>query len=218
MFKNLKSLFIIEEKPVESKKDSKKSTPHKEVTAPPPPPLPQQKSTVFNGDEETLEKLLNAVDKNNLEGFDYLEFKKALQALDKMPMDEATKYRSAFATASTLGITLDKLVKTVKFYLGILNKENQTILTDFLTKYAAFNSKKEKELVGVEALIKEKSAKIKQLNEQLEEHKKQVTDLKDKIEQGKQKKQKTEENHAYAYQYLKGQFETDLLKMQDYLK
>ena len=63
-------------------------------------------------DEKSVDYLTSALAKNNLPGFDYLEFKQSLAALADLGMDEPTAIKSAFATASTVGLTKDKLVKT----------------------------------------------------------------------------------------------------------
>ena len=61
-------------------------------------------------DERSLEFLTTALEKSNLPGFDYLEFKRAVaDLLSNMNMDEATAYKSAFTTvATTLGLTKGK--------------------------------------------------------------------------------------------------------------
>jgi len=147
MLKNLKSLFIVEdeeenkEAPKPSEKTAGKSD--KEPVVSTPPPLPNTSVSASSQgvlDTNIVEKLLQAIEKNNLEGFDYLEYKKSLKALEKMPMDEATKYRSAFATASTMGVTLDKLIQTTNFYIGVLDKENRRDYKTSATNYR-FKSK-----------------------------------------------------------------------------
>jgi hypothetical protein len=67
--------------------------------------------------------LLQAMEANNLDGFDYLEYKHSLHNLAKMAMDEKTRYQSAYAAASTMGATPAKLVKTAHFYIDVLKKE-----------------------------------------------------------------------------------------------
>jgi hypothetical protein len=74
-------------------------------------------------DDKSVDYLTKALAKNNLPGFDYLEFKQSLIALAKMGMDEATAMKSAFATASTVGLTKDKLMKTAQHYKQILATE-----------------------------------------------------------------------------------------------
>ena len=74
-------------------------------------------------DGRSAQFLAEALTKNNLPGFDYLEFKQALQALAALNMDETTAFQSSFATASTMGLTKGKLLETANFYLKILTQE-----------------------------------------------------------------------------------------------
>lgn len=74
-------------------------------------------------DDRSYKSLLSALEKANLPGFDYLEFKQSLEALEKMGMDDTTAIQSAFATASTMGLTKSKLLTTARHYKTILAKE-----------------------------------------------------------------------------------------------
>ena len=224
MLKNLKSLFIVEDteegKPKEVESKQEKGTKiNSASSADTPPPLPK-KPTNTEGvvDSKIIEKLLEAIEKNNLEGFDYLEYKKSLKALEKMPMDEATKYRSAFATASTLGVTLDKLMQTTNFYIGVLDKENEQFLGAFKSQFDDKVSGREREIAQFETIIKEKSAEIKKLTDEITKHQNQIADLKGKIEESNAKISKTQNDFKISYTHLKNQFEEDKVKMEKYLK
>lgn len=228
MLKNLKSLFIVDEEEEEKsaaskdqKKEAPKTPPSKTGTTASgntPPPLPPTAAAGGVVDTQIVEKLLQAIEKNNLDGFDYLEYKKSLKALQKMPMDEATKYRSAFATAATMGVTLDKLLETTKFYLGVLEKENEQFVGAFKSQFAVNVSGKENDIVQFEKIITEKSEKIKQLTQEIAKHQQQIAELKAKANEGKAKMLKTQEDFKLSYDHLRLQLETDMKKMQEYLK
>lgn len=221
MLKNLKSLFFTED---ESTEDKKKQEIAKEV-----PKKIEKKVTVINkashpisstGNVDTaiVEKLLEAIEKNNLEGFDYLEFKKALKALEKIPMDEATKYRSTYATASTMGVTLDSLLETIKHYVGVLDTENSVFLKAFEGQLSAKVGNKEKEITQFDAVIKEKSEKIKQLTIEITKHQNQISELRTLVDNSKQKITKTQNDFKMSYLHLRTQFEQDAEKIKKYLK
>ncbi|AXT56649.1 hypothetical protein J8L88_07305 [Aquimarina sp. MMG015] len=226
MLKNLKSLFIVDDSEEENKETSGSSekadvSSDKKPAASTPPPLPNNPiSSSSEGvlDTKIVEKLLQAIEKNNLDGFDYLEYKKSLKALEKMPMDEATKYRSAFATASTMGVTLDKLLQTTNFYIGVLDKENEQFIGAFKNQFDSKVSGREREIAQFESIIKEKSEQIKKLTEEIAKHQKQIGDLKAKVEESNSKINKTQNDFKVSYSHLKAQFEEDIVKMQKYLK
>jgi len=226
MLKNLKSLFIVDDSEDE-KKESPESIKKPEnakaekTSTSTPPPLPNTSANASSDgtlDTKIIEKLLQAIEKNNLDGFDYLEYKKSLKALEKMPMDEATKYRSAFATASTMGVTLDKLLQTTDFYISVLNKENDQFLGAFKNQFDDKVSGREREIAQFESIIKEKSEQIKKLTEEISKHQQQIGDLKAKVEESNNKINKTQNDFKVSYNHLKTQFEEDKVKMQKYLK
>ncbi len=84
---------------------------------------------IFDGldglDERSVEFLSKAISKSNLPGFDYLEFKQSIKAMANMDLDKASKYQSAFATASTLGLDRKKLIETAQHYKTVLEKEKK---------------------------------------------------------------------------------------------
>ena len=49
-------------------------------------------------DKRTAGMIIGALEKSNLQGFDYLEFRQSVDGLAKLSMDEATRYQSAFVT------------------------------------------------------------------------------------------------------------------------
>lgn len=224
MLKNLKSLFIVEESQEEKKENSTSDKPapaiEKSNISTTAPPISNNSVGSNSGaiDTAIIEKLLQAIEKNNLEGFDYLEYKKSLKALEKMPMDEATKYRSAFATASTMGVTLDKLLETVNFYIGILDKENSQFTNAFKSQFDNKVSGREREITQFESIIKEKSSQIKTLTDEITKHQEQIQGLKAKLEESNSKIIKTQNDFKKSYDHLKSQFEDDVVKMQKYLK
>jgi len=229
MLKNLKSLFIVEEEsenkkdaPKQEKKESSVENVEKNNTSTtvgqPTINTSISSSASHTVDTKIIEKLLGAFEKNNLEGFDYLEFKKALKALDKIPMDEATKYKSTFATASTLGVTLDKLVASTGHYINILENENNSFLSAFEGQLTSKVGDKEKEVLQFDNIIKEKSAKIKQLTDEITKHQNQIAVLKKEVLESKTKIDSTRNNFKVSYLHLRSQLEQDVQKMKQYLK
>ncbi|TCI93074.1 hypothetical protein [Tenacibaculum sp. M341] len=225
MLKNLKSLFIVEETTEEKKETPKQAKAEKEVsqknveeTSNVSPKTYTNTDTSGGVDGKIIEKLLGAIEKNNLEGFDYLEFKKAIKALEKMPMDEATKFRSTFATASTLGVTLDKLVASTGHYISILENENTTFLKAFEGQLTSNVGDKEKEITQFDAIIKEKSEQIKKLTEEITRHQTQIEELKKTVAESKSKIDKTRNDFKVSYLHLRSQLEQDVEKMKQYLK
>lgn len=118
-------------------------------------------------DTRSLEFLTQAIEKNNLPGFDYFEFKRAVAQLAEMNLDEATAYKSAFTTASTLGLTKDKLIETAGYYRNVVEKE----------KDAFAKALENQNITKVSARQQE----IDRLRDQIERNKQEITRLQDEI-------------------------------------
>ena len=118
-------------------------------------------------DERSVSSLTKALEKNNLEGFDYIEFKQSLGRLRAMDMDEATAYKSAFVTASTVGLTKEKLLSTAEHYKKVLFKEKQQ-----------FDEALQKQM---EQRVESKRSEVEKMKKQVEEYKAKIKQLEEKI-------------------------------------
>jgi len=171
MLDKLKALFIVQEGEEKSTEDRKK-TDSIDFTK-----KGVSESKIYSKSEgkasnTIMSKLLSILNENNQEGFDYLEYKNAIKSLKSMDMDEKTRYRSAFATAKTLGVTVPKLLKSIGFYQKVLNEErlkfNKTLKKN---NNINLNKKEEDELIKK---IESKKEKIKQLTKEVSALEKQL--------------------------------------------
>jgi len=218
--KKLRSLFIEDEQPAKEpakKRDAK--TKEKSVagsvssakTTTPPNFTVNAKS-----DEKIMDTLLGAVEKANLEGFDYLEYKKSLQSLKKMSMNEETMYQSAFATAATMGLTLNRLIETAEYYKKILDKEMHTFGETVATQHQQMVVKRKETAALVNENITQKQKQIEQLQTEIKNLKEKQTKLNKEVEQSSTKIEQTKANFEKSFLSLKDQFESDIIKMKKY--
>ncbi|MEM6397869.1 MAG: hypothetical protein AAF741_16085 [Bacteroidota bacterium] len=229
MWKNLKSLFIVEE---EGEQDKKSKTAaagaRKQPASQAPTRGSAKKETATTGASTTsppagqitdkfTKMLLKAMDEGDLPGFDYLEFKRALQNLRKMDMDEATRFTSAFTVAQSMGVTPQSLFDSADHYLKVLAKEErqfQTALEQNRRSQVGDKLSQQKELG---AKITEKEKQIKTLQAEIKKLDAQRERLRKSIEQANAKLQSTEADFKATLDRLKGQIEGDLGKMKKYL-
>ncbi len=120
-----------------------------------------------NLDERSLEFLARSIEQNNLPGFDFLEFKKSVNALLKLGMDEPTAHRSVFATASTMGLTKEKLVESLGYYRNIVEKEKAAF-------YDALSAQTHEK-------VDSKKAETARLRDQIERNKAEIARLQDEV-------------------------------------
>ena len=65
-------------------------------------------------DQKSVDFLENALIKQSQPGFDYLKFKQSISQLANLNLDTSTSLKSAFATASTMGVTKDSLLQSAR--------------------------------------------------------------------------------------------------------
>ena len=140
---------------------------------------------IFEGleglDGKSINFLSRAIFGNNLPGFDYLEFKQSVFSLRKMELDKETAYKSAFATANTMGLTKTKLVQTAQHYKQVLDKEKEqfenALEKQVTQKVAAKREMKSK----LTTKIEEYKSKIKELETKIMEFQEKIDGADDKI-------------------------------------
>ena len=219
MLKKLKSLFVIEDESQSSKKPSQvkdnKSSSNKTTTT------GGEKAKLTNPNakpsKKFLDVLLKAIEANNLEGFDYLEFKQSLQSLSNMDMDEITKYQSALAMAKTMGATKTKLIKSAKHYVAVLKDEEKKFLDAVENQRTKQVSNKQNKLKQLENLVAEKEQKIKSMQAEIEKHKATLENEKANINQSAAKVEATKDGFIAAYNQVLAQIKGDIDKMQSHL-
>ena len=221
MFKNLKSLFIEEEEGSSKKPVSKQNRAAKNT-----PTAPASKATVSESKagrpgqvtKKFMEILLKAMEAGNLDGFDYLEYKQSLKSLEKMPMDEATRYQSAFAMAQTMGATPDKLIKTAQHYINLLSNEEKKFEDALANQTTKQIGSKRQKISKLEENVKAKAEKIKKLTQEIEADQKQAAAMKQEISSATQKVESTKNDFIASYNTLVGLINRDVENMSKYLK
>jgi|SRR5687768_5566131 len=220
MFKKLKSLFVIEEgdpAPEGKKLVQESGQVNKKDAVPFQTPVPMTSDGKGQVQDKFLEVLFGALQSSNQEGFDYLEFKDFLRSLANVPMDDSTRFKSAFATAQTMGATKDKILSSARTYMELLAKEENKF-------QEALNGQRDKNLTGkhneikkLEQVIQEKQAQIEQLKADLENHRKQIGSLENEINTASEKLGQTANDFAATYQALLVQIQNDVKNIETHL-
>ena len=101
---------------------------------------------------------------NNIPGLDYIEFKKAVDKMSNLPIDESTKILTSFSIFESQGCTKDSLLKSIDTYINLINKEQVTFNNELQTSYNEKVAGKKAEIEKAEKQIAELSKKIAELN------------------------------------------------------
>lgn len=214
MWKNIKSLFIIEEE-APAPRPGKPSAASTGKMAAESTGAPQPKGKVT---EQFTDVLLRAMSEQNMEGFDYLEFKKSLNSLKQMEMDEATRYQSALAMAQTMGAKPQQLAESAQHYIEVLKKERAKFGEALAKQQKLQVEDKEEHIRQAEEGIKSKLAQIQQLQQEIQARQQEAEVLKGQIREATDKLLATQSDFAASFDALAGQIMHDVEKIKQYQK
>ena len=176
-FNKMKSLFIVEDDELDSPQSSVEhiNTPKTKVN--------NNKSISKKDSDKFVDILFKAIEKSNLEGFDYLEYIQSINNLKKQEFtkDERELFITAFSFAKTMNVNKNALVDSANHYLNVLGKE-KTNFNESLNNNAKVKLQgKKADLLSVQKIldvdknnfeklkkkITQNESKVKELNEEL---------------------------------------------------
>lgn len=219
ILKNIKDLFIVPEPEV-----NKPFVDTEKVINAPVRPTPTTTSSSSNTNtsgkvnDKFVEVLFGAIEKANQEGFDYLEFRNSLQSLKDMPMDEATRFQSAFAMAKTMGASAASLAASAQYYLNVLKQEEQKFGEALANQQSQQIGQKQQELTNLGETIKSKEAQIQSLQAEIESLKQKAGGLQQDLQAAAQHIESTKNDFLVSYNFIVDQIQKDAGVMQQYLK
>jgi hypothetical protein len=211
LLKKFKSIFIAEELS-QQPATAEVSPPAAAVAAP-----TAELDAVSTTNNKFIDVLATALEQNNQEGFDYFEFRQSLINLAKMPMDEATRYKSAFAMAQTMGIDALKLIDSAVFYGKVMAAEQDRFNDAHEQQRAKLIGNREEELKHLDATVLQKQAQITQLNGEIENHQREQGQIKQEIAEATIKIETTKAEFEIALNVVVAHLQSDIQKMKQYL-
>ena len=178
-------------------------------------------SELFGSHPELEQKFVSlfikTLEKNNQPGFDYIEFKQSLGAMAKMNIDESTAIRSAFATASTVGLTKKKLMESANYYAKIINQEKEHFDAALAKRINQKVGGKVKEVEKLKEQIIKYNEKIAQLKAQIEKHQHTIDTADEQIQAEKEKIIGTQNNFERTHENFIDQIKGDIENFKTYL-
>ncbi len=217
----IKGIFFVEDDNSSAKTTTNSTTSSTPSTpAAPPTPAFTPPPTIGSGsvNEKIFDSLSQALANNNAEGFDYFEFRGSLLSLSKMPMDEQTRFQSAYAMAQTMGATTSKLIDTAGGYLNVLKNEELKFQQALDNQKSGSLVAKEQEIKQLEAIIGQKAEQIKKLTEEIQQHQTQIETTKQQVTEMSAKAETAKNDFQVTYNSLVSQIQMDIANMQKYLK
>ncbi|MCF8247638.1 MAG: hypothetical protein K9J37_11940 [Saprospiraceae bacterium] len=214
--KSIKSLFIVEDPNAAPKTVADEKGPKKQAVTPVDFDLPPSHGGEAN--ERFIEVLLGAMEKGNLPGVDYLEYRQSLKSLAKMPMDEQVRYQSAFAMAQAMGATPQKLVESAAHYLDVLKAEQSKFDQALRNQTAERIGNRQAIMTNLDATLKQKAEQIKKLTQEMEQHRLEMEKLEAEIKEATSKVMATKGDFVASYDLLVSQINVDVENMKKFLK
>ena len=169
-------------------------------------------------DEKSVYALLKAM-KSNFEtnNFDYLNFKQTVKALSKMDMDEVTAYKSAYISASTMGLTKEKLKQSAESYANILDRERESFATALLSQKSQKIEGRKSEVSELQNKIEAHKNKIKELEREMEIFTERINSVDQDVEMAETKIEGTKQKFLTVYKVLSEEISKDITTINNYL-
>ena len=227
MFKKLKSIFVIEEEGATAAKAAKTVKSTKKVGSAKSTSNPKKSEKLdteiakdANGakpENKFVDMLLRSIEANNIEGFDYLEYKQSLQSLIKIESDETKRFQNAFAMAQTMGLSKKKLNDSIKRYLQVLDGEEKKFSEAFEKQKSTQVIEREQNVANLKKSIQAKNDQIRKLQAEIKEADQELTKIKSMINESLAKVEATKDGFYASYNMVVGQIKGDAEKIKKYI-
>jgi len=189
-----------------------------------PAPIPVQNqapATVGASDGDTtvfVTQLENALEKANLPTQqDYLDFSKSLHNLESLPMDEATRYKAAYAALQSFGCDLRQLLESFDYYQGILDGEKDKFDEAMRSAVSENVTEKEKDIKDLTGENDDHAAEIQKLNAAITLNQQKIAKLQAELGDINTRLNQRKAGFLAAYTTLKQRLQSDETKLKTYL-
>jgi uncharacterized coiled-coil DUF342 family protein len=150
-------------------------------------------------------------------GFDYLKFRQSVNALLQLQMDENTAIKSAFATASTIGLSRQTLEATARKSLSILSEEKKQFSLALDKQIRDRIDARTREVEQWRQQIQKHEAQIAALKQEMEAYNQRIESTSSDLTEAEERIQQSREKFETVYAYLQSQIEQDIAKFQQVL-
>ena len=168
-------------------------------------------------DDKFFDILFRALEQSNMPGYDYFEFKQTLKQLATLNMDEATRYKSAYAMAQTMGATSPVLVNSALQYITILQNEKSKFSASADNQRKQQIDSRRTQSVDIDKSIQDKQKMIESLNQDIANLKQQRNDLNTELELTERKLSQTTSDFERAFTFVTSEIQTDITKIKNYI-
>jgi len=216
--KKILSFFINEStEPTQVKPVS--ATPAEQAKSVPAATLPNVAGTA-NVDRKFVEHFVDLLEKANLPGPDYFEFKQALQSMDSLELGEEKKFQAAWASFKAMGGIKDNSILTTSAnqYLSILGKDRESFLKDVDRAIRERVGSLTDEVKKLEENNTAYAQEIANLEKKIDDNKNRLGQISGEVAEQSSKLNANRESFEITYRSFVEQINSDLTKINQYLK
>jgi septal ring factor EnvC (AmiA/AmiB activator) len=170
-----------------------------------------------NADQKSVDFLENAMVKQAQPGFDYLKFKQSIDQLAGLKLDVSISLKSAFATASTMGVTKDSLLQSARHYLTVLGEEKKQFDQALNNQVQQRVDSKKEELLKLQHEIEEHRRQIAKLEKQILEFQDKISRSDEEVAEAKSSIDQTKMKFENTYRQFVSAIELDITTIQQNL-
>lgn len=191
-----------------------------------PESLPSKPQTVQNAagttdvDRKFVEHFVDLLEKANLPGPDYFEYKQALKSMEGLGLGEEKQFQAAWASFKAMGgVSETTILKTsADQYLTILGKDRESFLKDVERAIKERVGSLHDELKKLEDNNTAHLLEIANLQKKIDENKNRLGQISGEIDEQSSKINANRNSFEITYQSFVAQINADLTKINQYLK
>ncbi len=187
--------------------------------ATPPVKVPNSAGTA-DINRKFVEHFVDLLEKANLPGPDYFEFKQALKSMDGLGLDEAKQYLASWASFKAMGGVSDPSVLTTSAgqYIAVLNKDRTAFLKDVEKAINERVGSLNKELVKLQEDNKTYAQQIVELQRKISDNNGRLEKINEDIQQQSAKINENRDSYDITYHSFVEQINLDVTKIKNYLR
>jgi chromosome segregation ATPase len=173
--------------------------------------------TTHGLDERSLHFLIKALERSNLPGFDYIEFKQSVANLIGMNIEEITAYKSVLATAMSMGLTKEKLLKSAHHYRQVLEEERTKFDAALQKQMQQKVQSKLEEVEQLKKQVADYAAKIEELEQRIAKATQTISNADEEVQEAKSKIEEAQTSFDFTHQSIMNQIAQDIENISAYL-
>lgn len=172
-----------------------------------------------NVDRKFVEHFVALLEKANLPGPDYFEFKQALQNMEALSLGEEKQFQAAWASFKAMGGVTDRsILKTsADQYLSILSKDRESFLKDVERAIKERVGSLTDEVKKLEDNNIAYAQEIANLQKKIDDNKNRLGQISGEVTEQSSKLNANRDSFEITYQSFVEQINSDLSKINQYL-